>query len=149
MAIFNKNDRFGDTDLSERGTTTISQGTEINGNMHLQCDILVDGKIKGDIISDAVVTIGNHGEVDGKIIALNILNYGIFKGQLEADFVELLDNSVTVGDVISDRFKTAETAIFEGNKKRKKKTEENLIGLDSGMSTTPKFTDLDDPDMTD
>jgi|GEM_PF-492634 len=148
MAIFNKNDKFSDGDLSEKGLTVISQGTEINGNLTLQCDIVIDGKITGDITSNAVVTIDHHGEVEGSIIAQNILNYGIFKGQLDADYVELLDNSVTVGDVVSDRFKTAETAIFEGNKKRKKKTEENLLRLDNDV-TTPRFTDLDDPDMTD
>jgi len=147
MAIFNKNDKFDDDDLSEKESTTISQGTEITGNITLQCDIIIDGEITGDISSNSVVTIDKHGKVKGSIVAQSILNYGIFEGDLDADYVELLDNSVTVGNVISDRFKTAETAIFEGNKKRKKKSDENLLRLDSDIST--RFTDLDDPDLPD
>ena len=137
MAIFSKNDRIADEDFSSKGMTTISQGTTLVGNINIQCNLHIDGKINGDITSSASVTIGTHGEVEGKIIASKVIISGIFKGNLDAESIELLSNSIVAGDIVSDRLIMEDGANFEGSTKRRKKNTEYL-----GMGD-----DLEEPAM--
>ncbi|MDR3259043.1 MAG: polymer-forming cytoskeletal protein [Fusobacteriaceae bacterium] len=123
MAIFSRDEKNLASEFSSKGITTISQGTTITGNMDIQCNLLVDGKIKGDILSTSIVTIGTHGEVEGKIVASKIIISGIFKGQLDADSVELLASSIVQGDIISERILVEDGSNFEGTRKKKKKIE--------------------------
>ncbi|MDR1832302.1 MAG: polymer-forming cytoskeletal protein [Fusobacteriaceae bacterium] len=142
MALFSKDERPADVDFSSKGVTTISQGTIITGDIDTQCNLHVDGKIIGDTKSASMVTISTHGEVEGKIMASKIIISGIFKGELEADSVELLANSIIQGDITSDRLVMEDGANFEGSKKRKKKIEAIPAAEDA-------LDDLDDLKMED
>ncbi|MDR1835466.1 MAG: polymer-forming cytoskeletal protein [Fusobacteriaceae bacterium] len=142
MALFSKDDRAVEVDFTSKGVTTISQGTVITGDIDTQCNLHVDGKIIGDTTSSSLVTISTHGEVEGKVVASKIIISGIFKGELEADSVELLANSIVQGDITSDRLVMEDGANFEGSKKRKKKVEALPAGDDN-------LGDLDDLKMDD
>lgn len=123
MAIFSRDEKNLASEFSSKGTTTISQGTVITGNTEIQCNLNIDGKIKGDIISTSIVTIGTHGEVDGKIIASKIIISGIFRGQLDAEDVELLASSIIQGEIVCNGFSVESGSNFEGTRKKKKKIE--------------------------
>ena len=56
-------------------TTIISRGVKIEGKITSDGNIRVDGDIKGDIISQNNVTVGESGQVNGQINA-NIITIG-------------------------------------------------------------------------
>ena len=59
--------------IASRVNSVIGRGTEFEGTIRTKETIRIEGFVKGNIISDGTVIIGNGGNVDGKIEAVNIL----------------------------------------------------------------------------
>lgn len=79
---------------------SITQGAVIEGQLHAESDIRVDGKIKGKLHCSAKVIIGPTGHIEGEIRCKNAVIEGKFTGVLEVE--ELLNVRETAnieGDV--------------------------------------------------
>ena len=70
--------------IASRVNSVIGRGTEFEGTIRTKETIRVEGFVKGNIISEGTVIIGNGGNVDGKIEATNILVGGEVHGELFA-----------------------------------------------------------------
>ncbi|EHO77428.1 bactofilin family protein [Fusobacterium ulcerans] len=123
MGLFSKSNKEVEIDFSAKGMTAISKGSTVVGDITNECNLHIDGVITGNIISNAVVTIGTSGRVNGKIKAYKIIVSGICKGELEADIVEILTNSKVVGDIISSKLILEESSYFEGRNQKKQPSE--------------------------
>ena len=55
--------------IASRVNSVIGRGTEFEGTIRTKETIRVEGFVKGNIISEGTVIIGNGGNVDGKIEA--------------------------------------------------------------------------------
>lgn len=123
MGLFGKNNKETEIDFSAMGMTAISKESTVVGDITNECNLHIDGIITGNIVSNAVVTIGTSGRVKGKIKAWKIIISGICEGELEADIVEILTNSKVVGDIISSKLILEKDSYFEGRNQKKQPSE--------------------------
>ena len=99
-------------------TTIISRGVKIEGKITTEGNIRVDGDIKGDIISQNNVTVGESGHVNGQINANMITIGGKVIGTVTAKEKLALESKGDLkGDILTKILMVEAGAKFEGNSK--------------------------------
>jgi cytoskeletal protein CcmA (bactofilin family) len=90
----------------ERGPahTLISRATEIVGDLHFSGELIVEGKIKGNIYaeddSDALVRVVEQGSVEGEICVPSVIVNGLVQGDVRSTkHIELAAKAVVMGNV--------------------------------------------------
>jgi cytoskeletal protein CcmA (bactofilin family) len=93
-------------------SNVLASGLEIKGSIRFSNDMIVDGKIDGEIISDkGRLTIGENAHVKGDIKAGEVKVFGEIEGKIVAERCELKAKSKLQGDV-----KTKNLSMEEGAK---------------------------------
>ena len=86
-------------------------------------DIIIEGKVKGNISVNKTLTIGKSGKVKADIKAAVVRIIGEAKGNIIAsDKVELLSLGRYTGNIQSQKLVVEEGAILNGNINQEKKT---------------------------
>jgi cytoskeletal protein CcmA (bactofilin family) len=89
--------------------TIIEDGTEFDGTIKSQCEIVLRGKLKGDVSAPAL-TVAPSGSVQGKVKVSRLKAEGEIAGDLEAESIQL---SGRVSDQTVIRAKTLEVALTQ------------------------------------
>ena len=93
----------------------IAKGTIIEGNLRSNGNIRIEGKIVGDVITDAKVSLGESSSVEGKIAAKDAEVQGEVKGKLEiTNLLTLKNSSVINGDINTTKLEIESGAVFKG-----------------------------------
>jgi cytoskeletal protein CcmA (bactofilin family) len=96
-------------------TNVLSSGIEITGSVRFANDMIIDGKIQGEITSDkGRVTIGENAIIKGDISAGEVKVYGKIEGKITSQRCELKDKSKINGDIKSKVFTMEEGAQLSG-----------------------------------
>jgi len=96
-------------------TNVLSNGIEITGSIRFTNDMIIDGKINGEIMSDkGRVTIGENAAIVGDITAGEVKIYGKVEGKITSQRCELKDKSWINGDIKSKVFSMEEGAKLSG-----------------------------------
>ena len=95
---------WGNDNKVKHDITIISNNSEIIGDLKVQGELHVDGKVTGNIIaedsSSAVVKISDKGVVEGEIRAPKVVVNGTVKGDIfSSEHVELAQKADVTGDV--------------------------------------------------
>lgn len=108
----------------------LSSDVEIKGIVKFQHDLIVDGKIEGEIHSAGNLPVGENARLRAEIKTGTIVVYGKVHGNMTAtDRVELKSSAEVIGD-IKAKFLTIESgAIFVGK---------STVGTPSEAVTPPK-----------
>jgi cytoskeletal protein CcmA (bactofilin family) len=86
------------------GKDILSSDVEIKGSIKFQKELLIDGKVEGDINSDGVLTIGENANIRGEIKTKSITVYGKVQGNITVtERCELKSKSVLQGDLKAAR----------------------------------------------
>ncbi len=86
-------------------TNVLSSGIEITGSIRFSNDMIIDGKIDGEITSDkGRVTIGENAVIKGDVTAGEVKVYGKVEGKITSERCELKDKSKINGDIKSKVF---------------------------------------------
>ena len=81
-------------------TNVILSDVEITGSVKFKNDVIIDGRIEGEIESDGSVTIGREATVRSDIRAKNVTVEGCVCGDIYAsDRLELGENAEVTGDI--------------------------------------------------
>ena len=97
------------------GKDILSSDVEIKGSIKFQKELLIDGKVEGDINSDGVLTVGENAEIRGEIKTKSITVYGKVHGNITvAERCELKSKCVLQGDLKAARLIIEEGATFIG-----------------------------------
>ena len=94
MAIFNKS-----ANNTNRQSSIVATGAQINGDLSLTSMIYVDGQIQGSINSTDSVIIGKNGCIKVDVISKRVVINGRLEGNVDADLVEILKDAVFEGDM--------------------------------------------------
>ncbi len=87
----------------------LSSDVEIKGTVKFQNDLIVDGKIEGEIQSTGNLTVGENARIKAEIKTGTVIIYGKVHGNVTAtDKVELKASAEVIGDI------KAKTLIIEG-----------------------------------
>ncbi len=97
------------------GTTLISSGTTIKGDISSNSDLRIDGTIIGNINSNAKIVIGNSGVVEGDIHGNNADIVGKTSGTIKVkELLQLRGECVVNGNIYAGKLQVEPTATFNG-----------------------------------
>jgi len=97
------------------GKDILSSDVEIKGSIKFQKELLIDGKVEGDINSDGVLTVGENAEIRGEVKTKSITIYGKVHGNVTVtERCELKSKCVLQGDLKATRLVIEEGATFIG-----------------------------------
>jgi cytoskeletal protein CcmA (bactofilin family) len=93
----------------------LSSDVEIKGTVKFQHDLIVDGKIEGDIQSTGNLTIGENARIKAEVKTGTIVVYGKVHGNMTAtDRIELKSSAEVIGDIKTQTLVIEGGAIFVG-----------------------------------
>lgn len=93
----------------------LSSDVEIKGSIKFQSDLIIDGKIEGEITSPGVLTVGENAEVQGEIRTKSVTVLGKVHGNITVDErCELKGRAQLMGDLKAARLVIEEGATFVG-----------------------------------
>ena len=84
--------------------TLISRSTEIVGDIHFTGELIIEGRVKGNIYADdesqALIRIAEKGSVEGEVCVPSAIVNGLVQGDLRSsNHLELAAKAVVVGSV--------------------------------------------------
>lgn len=93
----------------------LSSDVEIKGTVKFTNDLIVDGKIEGEISSDGNLTVGENARIKAEIKTSVVIVYGKVHGNITAtQNVELKASAEVVGDITAKSLSIEPGAIFVG-----------------------------------
>lgn len=93
----------------------LSSDVEIKGNVKFTNDLVVDGKIEGEISSDGNLTVGENARIKAEIKTSTLVVYGKIHGNITVtDRVELKAGAEIVGDIKAKTLAIEAGAVFVG-----------------------------------
>ncbi|GAA5495660.1 protein CcmA, bactofilin family [Rubritalea squalenifaciens DSM 18772] len=114
----------------------LSSDVEIKGRVKFTNDLVVDGKIEGEIDSDGSLTVGENARVRAEIRTRSVVIYGKVHGNITVtDRVEIKANAELVGDIKAATLSIEAGAIFVGK---------STVGAPSAGAATPSSSDKKD-----
>ena len=101
--------------MNESSANYLASGIEIDGSIRFSNDMHIDGKIKGEILSDTGrVTIGENAKIEGDITAAEVTIYGAVEGKISSTRCSLMQASKLKGDVVTKKLSMEEGAQLSG-----------------------------------
>lgn len=84
--------------------TLISRTTEVVGDIHFSGELLIEGKVKGNIFaeddSDALIRVAEKGAVEGEICVPSAVINGLVQGDVRSSkHIELAAKATVIGNV--------------------------------------------------
>src|SRR5258705_9468992 len=97
------------------GTTLISAGTSLKGDISSNSDLRIDGTIVGNISCSSKIVIGASGIVEGDITGNQADIVGKVSGNIKTkDLLQLRGDCIGNGNVYAGKLQVEPTATFNG-----------------------------------
>src|SRR6187399_2490861 len=97
------------------GTTLISAGTTVKGDLSSNSDLRIDGTVIGNIQSSAKIINGSSGLVEGDINGNQADIVGKVSGNVRAkELLQLRGESVVTGNLFAGKLQVEPSATFNG-----------------------------------
>jgi cytoskeletal protein CcmA (bactofilin family) len=97
------------------GTTLVSAGTSLKGDISSNSDLRIDGTIIGNVSSSAKIVIGASGTVEGDISGNQADIVGKVSGNIKTkDLLQLRGDCIVNGNVYAGKLQVEPTATFNG-----------------------------------
>ncbi|MGY6587307.1 MAG: bactofilin family protein [Wenzhouxiangella sp.] len=128
-------------DRQRAGTTVIAGGTKLVGDLALSDNLHVDGELEGSVKSEAEVSIGEKGRVEGDISARRVLISGSFSGTIEAEKLEIVSTGLVTGTVRVDQLMIETGARFNGSSEVRTLEAPKQLGHDKREADSQKNND--------
>src|SRR5437867_666665 len=124
------------------GKDILSSDVEIKGSIKFQKELLIDGKVEGEINSDGVLTIGENADIRGEIKTKSITVYGKVQGNITVgERCELKSRCTLQGDLKAARLVIEEGATFIG----KSEVTSNAGGKAATSAARPEIVRNEEP----
>ena len=126
-----------------RVDTIIGQQTQISGDLRFSGGLHIDGHVKGNVIADegsaSVLTVSEHGKIDGDVRVPNVFLNGLVTGDVHCDErIELAAKARVNGDVYYNLIEMVMGAEVNGSLLHQTDKAAQHAGLDyepDGMAT--------------
>ncbi|MEX2579491.1 MAG: polymer-forming cytoskeletal protein [Verrucomicrobiales bacterium] len=97
------------------GKNILSSDVEIKGKLRFSNDLVIDGRIEGEVNSEGDLTVGENAEIVGDIRTRSVVVFGKVDGNITVtDRCELKQNAELNGDVVASKLAIEEGATFMG-----------------------------------
>ena len=93
----------------------LSSDVEIKGKLRFSNDLIIDGRIEGEVNSEGDLTVGENAQIVGDIKTRSVVVFGKVHGNISVtDRCELKQNAELHGDVVANKLAIEEGAAFLG-----------------------------------
>jgi cytoskeletal protein CcmA (bactofilin family) len=93
----------------------LSSDVEIRGKLRFSNDLIIDGRIEGEVNSEGDLTVGENAQIVGNIKTRSVVVFGKVDGNITVtDRCELKQNALLHGDVVAGKLAIEEGATFVG-----------------------------------
>ena len=93
----------------------MDQGTEFDGELRFKDTFRIDGSVKGRIVSDNTLIVGESGRVDAEIVCGVVSIRGTVSGSVHGrERIELLAGSRVQATLVSPKLLIEDGAFFQG-----------------------------------
>ncbi len=97
-------------------TTFIGKDMYIKGDLHSLGSIFIDGRVEGNIVCQAEVTVSEHAVVKANITAKYILINGEVQGEVESlEGLKINSTGKVFGNIRGDRLIIEEGGVYQGH----------------------------------
>jgi cytoskeletal protein CcmA (bactofilin family) len=97
------------------GKNLLSADVEIKGSIKFQNELVIDGKVEGEITSAGILTVGENAEIRGEIKTKSVTVLGKVHGNITVEErCELKGRAVLQGDLKAARLVIEDGATFVG-----------------------------------
>ncbi len=118
----NEKNNYSHASNDNESESYFGKSVKIKGNITSQDSILIEGKFNGNINVKETLTIGESGNVNGKIEANSINVMGKVKGEIRTNQkLRVLSTAKIKGDIFSNSVIIQEGGVFNGNMNMKEK----------------------------
>ena len=100
--------------------STLGRGMLVTGNITCTGPLQILGHVAGDIHATSL-TIGDGAQVEGNVIAQEMVILGSFKGTIHANSVKLQNRALVDGEIFNKQLIIEQNAQFEGVSRRLEK----------------------------
>lgn len=98
------------------GKNILSSDVEIKGKLRFSNDLIIDGRIEGEVNSEGDLTVGENAQIIGDVKTRSIVVFGKIEGNITVtDRCELKQNAILHGDVSAGKLAIEEGATFMGS----------------------------------
>jgi cytoskeletal protein CcmA (bactofilin family) len=119
----------------------LGPGTKINGKLHFDGPATIEGEIDGEIIGQALVTIGQQATLKGKISAVSVVVQGKVMADVQAEKkLEIQPPGSVVGDVNTQNLIIGDGAVLEGHVSMRKEGRVLPLRQDAKTAVTKEGT---------
>jgi cytoskeletal protein CcmA (bactofilin family) len=106
---------FAPAPMMSSSKNVLANDVEIKGSIKFSHDLIIDGKIEGEVISDGSLTIGENANIKGEVKTRSVMIFGKVEGNITVtERCELKSNAVLVGDIAAGTLSIEEGATFMG-----------------------------------
>ena len=96
-------------------TGFLEQGVKLEGKVEATGTFRIDSAMKGTLVSEDTLVLGEHAAVEGRIVGNRVVIAGRFDGTIEAKTrVELQPSAIVNGEIHSPCLVIEPGAIFDG-----------------------------------
>lgn len=93
----------------------IGEGTKFEGTISTNETMRIDGEFKGTITANSMLIVGEKGEINGDIVASDVVIAGTVNGNVKAKGkTEISATGRLLGDLTSKTLSIDEDAVFQG-----------------------------------
>jgi len=111
------------------GKNVLANDVEIKGSLKFSQDLIIDGKIDGEVMSDGSLTVGENALVQGEVKTKSCTIFGKVQGNVTVtERCELKMNAVLEGDIAAGTLAIEEGATFMGKSSVGRKAPQPLGG---------------------
>lgn len=126
---------------STKVDTIIGQQTRIEGDVHFSGGLHIDGRVKGGVIaeadSDSVLTVSEHGSIEGDVRVPTVILNGRVTGDVRStERIELAAKARVDGDVYYNLIEMAMGAAVNGSLVHNAETDSPVLAFEREAADT-------------
>ena len=96
-------------------TTFIGADTKVEGTLISGSSVRIDGSVAGGVVADGTVVLSRKGQIQGNVMAGNIIVAGVIDGNLTIrDKTNIEPTGEVYGDISTARILIDEKSVFQG-----------------------------------
>ena len=96
-------------------STFIGTDTKVEGTLITHSSVRIDGSVVGGVCADGTVVLSQSGQIEGNVIAENIIVAGVIDGNLTIkDKTNIEPSGEVYGDISTSKILIDEQSVFQG-----------------------------------
>ena len=96
--------------------TFIGTDTKVEGTLITHSSVRIDGSVVGGVCADGTIVLSQSGQIEGNVIAENIIVAGVIDGNLTIkDKTNIEPTGEVYGDISTSKILIDEQSVFQGN----------------------------------